>query len=137
MGPTVAAPVDQGAVDERAEGPVRQHNPGAQSGVPAGISRLLKRCGARLLGAGLCAALFVPPALSFGNDPAAKAKKSPGLTEEEKEIIKDLDLLENLTLLQDLEAIDFLDILNEMNPGWTEDSEPADRADKKEGGKSK
>jgi hypothetical protein len=130
-------PLNQAAADEHAEGPVRQCNPGAQSEDLAGISRLFRRYGAGLLGAGLCAALLLTPAFSSENDTAAKAKKSAGLTEEEKEIIKELELLENLTLLQDLEAIDFLDMLNEMNPEWAEEAEPAEEADGKEGGESK
>ena len=57
----------------------------------------------------------------------SKAKKPPPeLTDEEKEIIKDREVLENLTLLQNIDKIEFIDILNEMDPGWSE-SEPTDK----------
>lgn len=117
---------------------MKRRNPGVQSNVTAVVFRLFRRYRSGLLGAGLCAALFLPSAFAFGKEPADKeAKKSPDLTEEEKEIVKELELLENLTLLQDLETIDFLDILNEMNPEWAEEAESADRAERKEGGVSK
>lgn len=113
---------------------MNQHHPGTHSELDAGITRLFRRYSAGLMGAGLCVALLCPSTLALGKEPATEAKKSADLTEEDKEIIKDLDLLENLTLLQDLDSIDFLDILNGMNPDWAEEAETADQADKKEGG---
>lgn len=117
---------------------MKRRIPGAQSNGPAGVSRLFGRYRSGLLCAGLCAALLLPSAFAFGKEPADKeSKRSPDLTEEEKEIVRELELLENLTLLQDLETIDFLDILNEMNPEWAEEAESADRAETIEGGVSK
>ena len=48
----------------------------------------------------------------------------PALTEEEKEIMNDREMLENLALLENLDAIAFLDLLNEMDPEWTDKDEP-------------
>jgi hypothetical protein len=116
---------------------MKQGHPGTRPEIPTSISRWVKRYRAGLMGAGLLAAVFLPPAVVFGSEQDAKVKKSATLSEEDKEIIKDLELLENLTLLQDLDAIDFLDILNEMNPDWAEETQPADRTEKKEGGVKK
>jgi len=57
------------------------------------------------------------------------------LTDEEKEIIKDRDILENLALLQDLDKVEFIDILNALDPDWSESEESDEPAEKKEGTK--
>ena len=50
--------------------------------------------------------------------------QQPALTEEEKEIMNDREMLENLALFENLDAIAFLDLLNEMDPDWTDKDEP-------------
>ncbi len=46
------------------------------------------------------------------------------LTEEEKEMLEDREMLENLALLENLDAIAFLDLLNEIDPEWSQRDEP-------------
>ena len=59
----------------------------------------------------------------------------PTLTEEEKEIISNREMLENLPLLQDFDRIEFIDLLNEMEPDWSEglDSNESEDADESVG----
>ena len=61
-------------------------------------------------------------------------KPPPALTDEEKEIISNREMLENLPLLQDLDRIEFIDLLNEMDPDWSEKDDSDDPEEKKEEG---
>ena len=58
----------------------------------------------------------------------------PTLTDEEKEIISNREMLENLPLLQDFDRIEFIDLLNEMEPDWSENDDSDDPEEKKQEG---
>ena len=64
----------------------------------------------------------------------AKNPKSE-LTDEEKEIINDREMLEILPLLQNFDRIEFIDLLNEMEPDWSEKEDPDKSEGKNEEGK--
>ena len=58
------------------------------------------------------------------------------LTDEEKEIISNREMLELLPLLQNLDKIKFIDLLNEMEPDWSEKEESdEEKAENEEGNK--
>lgn len=59
-------------------------------------------------------------------------KPPPALTEEEREMLEDREMLENLALLKNLDAIAFLDLLNEMDPEWSERDVPVLQEEKPE-----
>jgi len=66
-----------------------------------------------------------------------KAKNPPPeLTDEEKEIINNREMLEALPLLQNLDKIEFIDLLNEMEPDWSEGDESDVLKKEKEGRKT-
>ena len=74
---------------------------------------------------------------SFACQPEEPEKKAPpaAMTEEEKEMMNDREMLENLALLKDLDTIAFLDLLNEMDPEWSEKDEsvlPEEEPEEKE-----
>lgn len=56
------------------------------------------------------------------------------LTDEEKEIIDNREMLENLPLLQDFDRIEFIDLLNEMEPDWSENDDSEDPEEKNQEG---
>jgi hypothetical protein len=77
---------------------------------------------------------LTPQVFSYWNEEEAAKNSTPEMTEEEKEIIRDREILENLVLLQNLDAIDFIDLLNEMEPDWLESEESDNPAKDKEEG---
>ena len=66
-----------------------------------------------------------------------KAKDPPSkLSDEEKEIINNREMLEILPLLQNLERIEFIDLLNKMEPDWSESEKSDGPEEKKKRAKS-
>ncbi|MBN2244094.1 MAG: hypothetical protein JW793_15520 [Acidobacteria bacterium] len=66
------------------------------------------------------ASLLAVPLFAGENKEPVKEKEATALTEEEKEMMKDREILENLALLNNLEEIKFLDLLNAMDPQWSD-----------------
>jgi hypothetical protein len=72
------------------------------------------------------------PCFGYEKKEPEKEKTAPAMTEEEKEMLQDREILENLVLLQNLDEIKFLDLLNEMDPQWTEKDESVIPAENEE-----
>jgi hypothetical protein len=67
--------------------------------------------------------IFAVHCFAYQQKDAEEKTPPPAMTEEEKEMMNDREMLENLALLKDLEQIAFLDLLNEIDPEWSEKDE--------------
>jgi hypothetical protein len=111
--------------------------PGIQGMIPELSARFV-----RLFGVALRKYILVPVVLSplvlqatFAQKQEQEAKNPPKtLTDEEKEIIDNREMLENLPLLQDFDRIEFIDLLNEMEPDWSENDDSEDPEEKNQEG---
>jgi hypothetical protein len=130
------------SVMDRREAIAAYRAPGLKHGIQRIISKLSGRF-IRSFGVVLRRFILVPVILSpwvlqatFAQKQEQEAKNPPQtLTEEEKEIISNREMLENLPLLQDFDRIEFIDLLNEMEPDWSENDDPDVSEEKKQEGK--
>ncbi|MEJ2109519.1 MAG: hypothetical protein P8Z37_06320 [Acidobacteriota bacterium] len=105
-----------------------------RSGIPEDIDRLFDSYRLCLVLVAVLALPLLLQASPLQNEDPADSKPDAKLTEEEKEIIQDREILENLALLQDFDAIDFLSLLDEMDPDWSETEESTEPAEDNEEG---
>ena len=110
---------------------------GIQGMIPELSGRFLRSFGIVLRRYILVAVVLSPLILQtiFAQKQEQEAKNPPpSLTDEEKEIISNREMLENLPLLQDFDRIEFIDLLNEMEPDWSENDDSDDPEEKKQEG---